>query len=282
MSHGRALLFVVMAACLWSMGGVLIKVIPWSPLAIVCARSLIASVVLFLFLPRKTFRFSRIEILTAFFYFMTVTLFVTATKLTTAANAIFLQYTAPLHVVVLAHFFLKETPTKRDFGSLGLIFFGMVMFFFEKMTLEGFWGNISALASGVTFAVMTVQMRAQKSAEPMNSIFLGNLMTSVFLLPFLLEAPSLELKPFVNLILLGTFQLGLAYVCYSKAVPYVTALEGIMVSMLEPVLNPLWVILLIGEKPSLLSALGGGIILLGVISRSSMSLRLAREVPKGP
>ncbi|MGE3975902.1 MAG: DMT family transporter [Bdellovibrionales bacterium] len=270
MTHTRAVFFLVMAATFWSIGGLFIKIIPWSPLAIAGARSFIAAIFLFCFLPQKNFKFSKAEVFTAISYFLTVSLFVTATKLTTAANAIFLQYTAPIYVVILAHFFLKETPTKKDLTSLSIIFFGMILFFYEKMSLEGFWGNICAILSGMTFAMMTVQLRAQKAAEPMRSIVLGNIIAAVVLAPFIFQAPTLEMPALLNLFILGIFQLGTAYLFYSKAVPHVTALEAIMVSMLEPILNPIWVLLMIGEKPSLVSILGGGIILAGVLSRSLM------------
>jgi len=277
MSHGRAILFLVMAATLWSIGGVFIKIIPWSPLAIAGARSLIAACVLFLFLPIKNFKFTRVEVFTAIAYFFTVSLFVSATKLTTAANAVFLQYTAPIYVVVMAHFFLKESPTKKDLGSLAMIFIGMILFFYEKMSLEGFWGNIFAIASGVTFAAMTVLLRAQKDATPMKSIFLGNIVAAVVLSPFIFQAPTLEMMPLVNLLILGVFQLGLAYVFYSKAAPHVTALEAIMISMVEPILNPIWVLLMVGEKPSMMSVLGGAIILTGVVGRSLMNLQAGQR-----
>ncbi len=255
------------------MGGVFIKMLPWPPLAVAGARSGIAGLVIFLFLGAKNLKFEREDFIAAIFYALTVTLFVSATKLTTAANAVFLQYTAPVYVIALAHFYLGEKTTSRDIKTVVVVIAGMTLFFYEKVSMEGLWGNILAICSGVTFAVMTVLLRERKNALPLRAILLGNLICAVSLSPFVLQAPALDLTGLMCLIILGVFQLGLAYVVYAKAVPHVSAIETVLIATLEPVLNPLWVILTLGEVPSVYSIIGGGVIIAAVTFRALMPAR---------
>jgi len=274
-SHTKGILFLLIAAGLWSVGGVFIKLVPWPPLATAGGRSAIAALVILPLLNWRDFRFTKSDFLGALFYGLTVTLFVSATKLTTAANAIFLQYTAPIYVIFMAHYYLREKATKRDGLTVLFVILGMALFFYEKMSLEGFWGNILAILSGITFASMTVLLRARKEV-PLKPIFFGNVLTALALSPFIWSAPTLDFYGFSYLLVLGIFQLGLSYVFYARAVPHVYALETVLVSMLEPVLNPLWVLLNIGEVPSTLSVVGGAIIVAAVTMRSVL-FRSPRE-----
>lgn len=253
------------------MGGLFIKLVPWPPLAVAGGRSGIAAAVILIFLGWKNLKFKSGDYVTAIFYALTVTMFVSATKLTTAANAIFLQYTAPVYVIFMAHFYLKEKVKPKDLATVLIVIAGMALFFYEEISLEGFWGNILAIASGVTFAIMTVLFRKRRDAVPLRAIFLGNVFAALALLPFVVQAPPLDFYGLLYLLILGIFQLGAAYIFYAAAVPHVYALETVLVAMLEPVLNPIWVLLTLGETPSIYSITGGAIIIGAVTIRSLWS-----------
>src|SRR5512140_2645791 len=154
--RSRAILFLVLAATLWSTAGILIKAISWQPISILAGRSIFSSILLLVYLRRFPTHWTRWKLLAAGSHIMTAFLFITATKLTTSANAIFLQYTAPIYIILLGIWFLKERPTRVDWGSMVIIFAGMALFFADKLSLNGMSGNILAVLSGVSLAVMTV------------------------------------------------------------------------------------------------------------------------------
>jgi drug/metabolite transporter (DMT)-like permease len=164
----KAVLFLVIAAILWSASGVLVKIMDWQPLAILAGRSLFASAVFLIYLRRLPRRFNRWQLLAAAAFILTQFLFITSTKLTTAANSIFLQYTAPIYVVLLAYWFLGEKPSRTDWLAMLVIFIGLTLFFGDKLSPEGFYGNLLAILSGVTSAVMIVSFRAQKDGIPLH------------------------------------------------------------------------------------------------------------------
>lgn len=259
-------MLLVITAILWSSGGLLIKAIDWHPLAIAGFRSAIAAVVIRLAFRGQRLNFSRPQLIGAAGYAGTVMLFVASTKLTTAANAILLQYTAPVFVALLAAWFLGEKPRPADWLTIGVVFGGMVLFFQDKMSAGGMLGNILALASGFTMAVMGVAMRHQKDGSPFGSVLLGNVATVACGLPFM-TAPLPDLTGWAALVTLGFFQLGLSYVLYSIAVKHVTALEAILITTIEPILNPVWVFLLIGERPGPWSLAGGVVIIAAIVGR---------------
>lgn len=271
--HRRAVLALLTAALLWSLGGLLIKWVNWNPLAIAGMRSLIGAALLaVLFHKQLRFTGSFEQLGVALFYAGTVVLFVVANKLTTAANAILLQYTAPFYVILFSPWFLGETASRRDWLCLTAILLGMLLFFGDALSLEGYLGNFVALASGFCFGWMALFLRRhrhrQESAIP--ALVLGNLLAGVIGLPFMFPGPP-DAASWVGLLLLGVVQLGLPYVLYAWALRHVRAVEGILLPMIEPVLNPVWVFLLLGETPGPLALLGGAIILSAVLLRALSS-----------
>jgi|SRR5690554_260894 len=265
-NKARLLLFI--SAILWSLGGLLIKGVSWHPVAISGMRSAIAVPVILLFCRcRPRFTWSFLQIAAAVAYMMNVTLFVVANKLTTAANAIFLQYTAPVYVAVVSAWFLKERTTKFDWFTIFAAMGGMFLFFLDDLAVGGMVGNVCALGSGVSFAALVLLLRKQKDEAPMEALLLGNIFTAVVGLPFMF-GPAPGASGWVGLLLLGLFQLGLAYALYATAVKHVTALEAILIPVLEPVLNPVWVFLAMGETPGPWSLLGGSVVLVAVTVRS--------------
>ena len=262
----KAIGFLIVTAILWSSGGLLIKWVSWNPIAIAGARSAIAVLVLLAVLRRPHLTWSFAQIGGAIAYAASVILFVSATKLTTAANAILLQYTAPIYIALFGAWFLGERATRLDWITIFVVIGGMVLFFLDDLTTGGFWGNVCAISSGVTFASFILFMRKQKSDSPLESVLLGNILTALIGFPFMFEAmPSAS--SWVGLMLSGVLQLGLSHVLYATAIKHVTALEAILISVIEPILNPVWVLLIMGETPGPWALLGGFIVLVSVTIR---------------
>jgi drug/metabolite transporter (DMT)-like permease len=270
----RAILLLLISSLLWSTGGLLIKWVDWNPLAIAGVRSAIAAVAVWCLIPRPQFHCTRVQLAGAFAYAITVVLFVIANKLTTAANAIFLQFTAPIYIALFGAWFLKEHPSRLDWALIVLAQLGTAMFFLDGLTLKGMWGNLCALASGVGFAAVTLLLRKQKDASPGESILLGNLFTAVICLPFMFDRmPSGQ--SWLGLAILGVVQLGIPYALYAHAIKNVKALEAVLIGTLEPVLNPLWVLLFIGEKPQPWALAGGALVIAAATVRGVLTARNA-------
>jgi drug/metabolite transporter (DMT)-like permease len=267
-AHRRAVLMLLATAILWSLGGLLIKWVNWHPVAIAGMRSLIGAVLIALIF-RKELKFtgSFEQIGAAVAYTGTVVLFVVANKLTTAANAILLQYTAPVYVALFSPWFLGERARGNDWLSLAAIMVGMLLFFGDQLSLDGYLGNCVALASGFCFGWLTLFLRRHREESAISALVLGNLLAGLIGLPFMFQSMP-EATGWIGLLLLGVVQLGLPYVMYALALRHVRAVEGILLPMIEPVLNPLWVFLLLGETPGPLALVGGTIILGAVMVRA--------------
>lgn len=262
----KAVWFVLLAAILWSSGGLLIKSVTWHPLAIAGARSAIAAVIVAYAFRKEPIRWSGTMFLGACSYAGIVLLFVVATKLTTAANAIFLQYTAPVYVALLGGWLLGEKTTKADWVTIVIVFSGMGLFFLDKVSAGNLMGNALAIASGISFAIFVICMRKQQDNQPFASVLIGNIITFLVGLPFI-PFQSVDVLNGGAVLLLGVFQLGIPYVLYTKAIQQVSALEAIMIPVVEPVLNPIWVFFLLGEQPGWWAIVGGIIILTAVTGR---------------
>jgi drug/metabolite transporter (DMT)-like permease len=274
----RSIIFLVIAALLWSLGGVLIKSIKLNAMAIAGSRSFTAALLMLMVIRKPSLKFNRFKVGGAIAYVGTVALFVMANKLTTAATAILLQYTAPIYVALLGAWFLKERTTFMDWVTIFLVFGGMILFFIDDMGAGGMLGNIYAILSGFSFACMVLLLRKQKDESPLESVFWGNLLMSVIGLPFMFGARP-DATSWIALLLLGVFQLGLSYMLYALAIKHVTALEGILIPVIEPILNPVWVFLVLGEYPGPWAFVGGFIVLSAIVGRSVlMALKANRKV----
>ena len=266
-------ILLLLAALCWSLGGVLIKSIDWPPMAIAGGRSAIAIPMILLCIGRPRFTFSRAQVGGALGYAGTVVLFVFATRMTTAANAIFLQYTAPVYVALIGRWYLGERASRIDWLVIAVALAGIALFFLDRLTIAGLWGNILALGSGLAFALVALFLRKEKAGSPIASIVLGNVIVAVAGAPFMFQAPSLGEDNLWRLLLLGTVQLGLPYVFYATAIKQVSALEATLIPLLEPVLNPLWVMLALGERPGPWAIVGGLLVLSAVLGRGVMMMR---------
>lgn len=270
-------IFLLLAAILWSLGGVLIKSIDWHPMAIAGGRSAIAIPVMLACIGWPKFSFSRAQIGGAIGYALTVVLFVFATRMTTAANAIFLQYTAPIYVAIIGRWYLGERALRIDWLVIAVALAGIALFFLDRLTVSGFWGNIVALCSGLAFASVAIFLRKEKAGSPVTSIILGNGIVALAGAPFMLQS-SVGDGGIWRLLLLGTLQLGLPYVLYATAIKHVTALEATLIPLLEPVLNPLWVMLTLGERPGGWAMVGAALVLAAVLTRGGVMIAGRRQI----
>ncbi len=266
----RAVLAVAGAAILWSTGGLFIKVAPMPALAVACGRSLVAGL-FYLALLRPDLRAARWS--TAAAYAGCIITFVSATKLTTAANAIFLQYTGPAYVLLLSPFLLDEPFRPIDGVCVALSLAGMSLFFVGRIETGQALGNLLAIASGVFFALAIVLLRREAKSgrgDALPSTTLGNLLAAAVTLPWALKAAPeiLTLRGGAVLLYLGIVQLGLAYFLFVRGVRRVPAAEASLISMLEPVLNPVWVLIGFGEKPGPWAIAGGAIVVAAVVVRT--------------
>lgn len=267
MPHRSAVLLLIVTSLLWSLGGVLIKSVDWPSMAKAGVRSGMATMVIWVWLRRPQFTFSRPQLGAAVAYAATVSLFIFANDRTTAANAIFLQYTAPIYVALLGPWLLGERTRRLDWVCIAIALCGIVLFFRDGLSATGWWGNLAGLGSGLAFGCTVMLLRKERDASPASALLLGNLLTAAIGLPFCFG--KMPTPPeWAALAVLGIFQLGAAYILYSIAIRHVTALEAILITMLEPILNPVWVALRQGEVPGPWSLAGGALVLGAVLLRA--------------
>jgi drug/metabolite transporter (DMT)-like permease len=274
----NGILFIVIAALLWSTGGIGIKYVVDSALKVTFYRSVFAAITLFLVFPRDV----RVKPTPAFLaaivsYGATLTTFVIATKLTTAANAIFLQYAGVVWVLILAPLVLHEKMQRRDVIAIVVAMTGMALFFVGKFEARGMSGNAMALLSSIFFATMILALRREHE-KSRAAVTWGNIVLAMAIFPFVANDLALTTKSFLALLFLGVFQIGIAYAFFVKGLRYVTATQASLTGMLEPIANPIWVLLFLGEKPSVY-AIAGGVIVLVAIGWHTMKGTPAAELP---
>lgn len=272
-THRAAVGLLLVAAALWSLGGLGIKSVTWSAPAIAATRGAIAVVTILIWTRgRLHFTWSRWQIGAAVAYAATTMLFALANKLTTAANAILLQYTAPIYIALLAPRFLGEPGRRGDWLAVFVTLGGMSLFFFDELDARGWAGNLVAIASGFSLAAMVLLLRKQKDGSPLESVVLGNALAALGGLAFV-HGPWPDGTGWAWLVVLGVVQLGLSYILYARAIRGATAMEATLLPMVEPVLNPVWVMCARGERPGAFAATGGAIVLGTVIWRAWIALR---------
>lgn len=263
---------VAAAGLLWSSSGLFIKVLSLSAWQIAGWRSLVAALTLWGIAhwkgERTRLHLDGNSLAAACAYTVVIVAFVLATKLTTAANAIFLQFTAPIYLLVLEPRVLGTTFQRRDAWAVALCLGGMALFFVGRLETGRLAGNLLGLLSGLSLATFTLLLRHRARLRPEESpagaILLGNLMVTLVCLPALVQGGIPGPRPALALLFLGVVQLGVAYRLFASGVRRVSATVAMMTGMLEAVFNPIWVFLGTGERPGPL-ALVGGVIILGVI-----------------
>jgi drug/metabolite transporter (DMT)-like permease len=286
-TSGAARLWALAAALLFSTGGAGIKIAAFSGLQVSALRSGIASAALLLFL-RGRLVWSGHVVLAAIVYAATVTLFVLSTKLTTAANAIFLQATAPLYLLLLGPMLLGEHFKRRDVVYMLAVAVGMISCFVGQPPAtvtapDPARGNILGLVCSITWALTLVSLRyvergQQQAGVGISAAALGNLFASVAALPFAWPFPDASAGEWATLVYLGVFQIAVAYACLTAAIRHLPALEVSLLLLIEPVLNPVWTWILHGEHPGTWTIVGGSIIIAATAARSIRDARPAPEI----
>ena len=254
-----------------------IKLVNWNPIAIAGIRSLVAFFVLIVVTRRLKLPKTGAGWLAAVSYSLTMVTFVLANKLTTSANAIFLQYLSPPFVALFAMILLREVPSRLDWVVLCGVLGSMTLFFIERLDTGRLLGNIVAIISGIFFALFVVFMR-KASAEknnrmPIDNMIFGHLLLALLSIPSLAVSPPPDIQAIIGVAYLGTVQIGLSSLFFAYGVSRMNAFGTSLITVIEPVLNPLWVYLVLGETPSLIAAIGGGLIILLITVRSVMAIR---------
>jgi drug/metabolite transporter (DMT)-like permease len=257
-------LLIAATAVLWSFGGLLIKLIPWDAMTIVGIRSLIAGIVMAIYMRRPRITLSPAVILGGLSLSATTVLFVFANKLTTAANAIVLQYVAPIFVLILSAVFLKKRFHKTDVIAVIVVFIGIALFFFDQLKADALLGNILAVLAGVAFAGVFL-INQMPGAKPEEALLLGHIVNTAVSIPFIAAHVTFEPAPWLYIALLGVFQLGLAYVLFSIGIRHTPPVLASLIATLEPLLSPVWVLLITGEAPGLFALIGGVVVIATVV-----------------
>ncbi|HEY7369159.1 MAG TPA: DMT family transporter [Thermoanaerobaculia bacterium] len=266
----RGALLVLAGALLWSTSGIGIKALPDGPLAITFWRSAIAAVALFLLLRPRVARLSPSFLAAVVSYAACLATFVAATKWTTAANAIFLQYSGVLWVLILAPLVLKEPFRPRDAVAIAVAFAGLALFFVGELSAQGKSGNAMALLSGALFATLVLCLRKERDAGAQAAVAWGNVLAAAAILPFALREPLPTPRSFAILAFLGVFQIAAAYTFFVRGLATVPAAQASLIGMAEPVANPVWVFLFLGERPTHW-AIAGGIIVIAAVAWRTLS-----------
>ncbi len=270
-------LAMVATAFLWSIAGLFIKVIDWHPFAIAGMRSLISSLVVLAWLRRPRFHWSPAQIGAALTQAGTMLLFVAANKTTTAANAILLQYVGPVFTAILGAWLLQERTRWEHWAAFAFVGAGMTLLFMDKLGGGRLLGNVLALLSGLLFSFYYIFMRMQKDGSPLESILLAHWLTAAIGLvaSLFLPLPAFSWQAAGAIAMLGIFQVGAAAILFVAAIRRVTAVTANLIAVIEPVFNPLWVFLALGEKPGAHAIIGGAIIIAAVTGASIVSARRA-------
>jgi len=266
----KAMLLMCLCALLWSIGGLFIKLLPWHPAVIAGLRSAIAAAIVFLYMKKMGYRLTLKEPmvwLSGAGLAGTVLLFVFANKLTTSANAIVLQSTSPLYIMVISAVLFGSRYSRRELVLVAVTMGGIALFFLDQLSPGSLLGNLLALLSGLCMAAMYVASgRLPDDQSSMTSLVVGHGMAGLVGLCFLTSAPPLVTPATVaSILVLGIFQLGIPYILYGIAVRRCSPLSCSLIGMIEPLLNPVWVFLVVGERPGFFAFIGG-IIVLGAVT----------------
>ncbi|MDR0495386.1 MAG: DMT family transporter [Treponema sp.] len=272
---------ILLCAVLWSSSGLFIKLVDWHPMVISGSRSILAVMVLLILRFVSSglkngakFSLKEAPILAAcgLCYAATMITFVIANKLTASANVILLQYAAPVWAALLGWFFLKEKPRSENWCALVLVCAGMFLVFSSGLESGSVTGNVLAVISGIVFGANSVVLRARKDGSPADILIFSHIICALFSVPFFfMHPPSFTVSNIICISFMGIFQIGMASALFAYGIKRISALQAMLTAAIEPVLNPLWVLLVTGERPTTSVLIGGGIILAAVVFSSMLS-----------
>ncbi len=266
MKQSKGIFYVLMAAVLFSIGGLCIKLVPWSPLAINGARNLISVIIIGIYLKVTHHKIviNPAVIFGAVCMAATTTLYTIANKLTTAANTIVLQFTAPVFVILLMWIFFKERPKRVDIIASIIVFAGIICFFIDGLSAGNMLGNVIAILSGIGYAGVFM-MNSFETSDSLSSIFLGQALSAVTCVWFVFGETDFGVAAIGGILALGVFQLALAYIFMAKGLEKVNAVTASLTTAIEPVLNPILVAVFYHEMITPISFAGAVIVVIGVV-----------------
>ncbi|MCL2443702.1 MAG: DMT family transporter, partial [Treponema sp.] len=272
--------------------GLFIKLLDWHPMVIAGGRSILAAVVLIILrsisqnlkakrennpkpekskLEKNALTNTLTYLFFGSFYAATMILFVIANKLTTSANAILLQYTAPAWTALIGWFILRERLRWEQWLTLCIVTAGMFLVFSNGLARGSMLGDIVALLSGIAFAANAVVLRLKKDGNPADILIFSHIICALFSLPFFfLYPPAINTGNVFSILFMGIFQIGVASALFAYGLKRISAIQAMLIATIEPVLNPLWVFLVTGEKPTFSVVMGGCIIIAAIIFSAIM------------
>lgn len=262
-----AILQMLGCATLWSLAGIFIKLIPWNGIAVAGMRSFVAGITIFACMKLMGIKYvlSKKTLLTGSFSACTYICFVCANKLTTAANAIVLQFTCPVFIVIYEALLYGKKVRRQDMTVVAFTLAGIALFFFDQLEGGYIIGNIVAIIAGMFMAGMYVSVGELEDDQRFSGILNGQIITFLVGLPFFLfSKPELTGLTVAAIVFLGVVQLGLAYVLYVKSSKYCPPLACCLLAAVEPLLNPIWVFIFDGERPGLFAFIGGVIVIISI------------------
>lgn len=264
--ENRGTLYVFLAALLYSIGGLCIKVIPWNGMSINGGRTAIALVVIggYLWWVKHPLRWNRWVALGAVSVFGCNALFSIANKLTTAANTIVLQFTAPIFVMLITLLVFRRRPSRLDVITCAVVFGGVVFFFIDSLEVGGGLGNLLALLSGLAYAGVFL-LNDLPDSDAISSVFWGDVLSALTGLPFLVKETDFSPTAITSLLVLGVFQVAVAYILLTIGLQTTPPVTASLVSGIEPVLNPILVAVFYGEKMGPMAIVGAAIVISGVV-----------------
>ena len=266
MKQSKGIVYVLMAAILFSIGGLCIKLIPWSPLSINGARNFISAIIIgsYLKITKHKIVINPAVIFGAVCMTGVTTLYCMANKLTTAANTIVLQFTAPIFVIFFMWMFFEEKPKRVDIIASAVVFAGIICFFVDGLSSGNTLGNGIAVLSGVAYAGVFMMNSFEKS-DSLSSIFLGQTLSAITCIWFVFGETDFGVTAVGGILALGIFQLALAYIFMAKGLDEVPAVTASLTTAIEPILNPLLVAIFYQEAITPLSFMGAVIVISAVV-----------------
>ena len=271
---------MVAASICWSLGGVLIHVMPWNAMSIIGLRALLAALVFVVFQKGVKIRLTKGNVIAGICLSLTTILFVFANQLTTAAAAILLQFTSPVWVLIIRFIFYKKRPKLGEIIAVSIALMGMALFFADELNAGNALGNFIAILSGLSFAGV-IMGNKRSDTVPGQSILLGFTINAVIFTPFIFFDPGVSFMilswsdalPWILITIMGTVQVGLAYVFFSLGIRRTSALLAILTTALEPILNPVWVAIATPERPGRFALIGGIVIISSIVGYNIWELK---------
>lgn len=262
-----AIIEMLICATLWSVAGIFIKLIPWNGFAVAGMRSLIAGLTMAVYMLIKRYRFiiNKKTLISGVLTACVYTCFTVSNKLTTAANAIVLQFTSPVFIVIFSSLIYKSPVRKKDLAAVLATLGGIALFFFDQLQPGYIAGNFVAIAAGMFMAGMFMAVGELEAEQRFSGILIGQLLTFLIGLPFIIVTkPVFTTTAVLSILTLGIFQLGISYILYVKSTRYCPPLACCLLGALEPLLNPVWVLIFDGERPGVFALAGGIIVVVSI------------------